>query len=262
MAMIRDGYEPVGNEGRATVAGIEYAIHLGWQDGRERLYVARVPEWGKVWTVDAPETVKPPGVDLSPYLLGDGRVYRLRYIIDGHEGEQTLQTQFHDGRGYQVKDCEYEEIWIDGDYIKRGIDTSPGDGLYYIQRQDAMTYGAIWCPRYMQPGQVYQRFPLVTFYRKSDCSKVGEPKEGYHRTWLRFAAHHAKWGGVSDVVELHWLLSPDAAEPAEVYFYGRGYGLVGWNGGAGSSWIAADGGDAPVMENIGCLRGRPNERVE
>lgn len=172
------------------------------------------------------------GIDMLPYLKGDGRMYQMKVLWQGQEHSQQMQTQVSGTRFYQVKNSEWEELWASGAYLYRGIDTSPGNGEYYVQRTDTATFGAKWMPRTWYVGGLYERNPLVSFHRKSDGVLTAPP--GYRKTYLRFAAHHKTWNGggitLADVVELHWLLTP-GSQNAERYFYARGYGLVGW-----SSW--------------------------
>ena len=135
--------------------------------------------------------------------------------------------------------AEWEELWVTADTIFRGTDTSPGNEQYYTLR-DPGRYGSAWAPRFWRVGDLYERNPLVTFYRKSDCGVV---LNGTQRSWLRFEAYHPTFtfqSGItlSQVVELAWLLSPGGT-PIERYFYAAGYGLVGWtSSSAGYSYIS------------------------
>ena len=178
--------------------------------------------------------------DLLPYLRGSGVIYQMQVTWQGQQHSQQMQTQ----RGasnvfWQVKNHEWEEFLYDVNYILRGIDTSPGGNMYYWQRENALAIAARWCPRLMSVGQVYERNPLVTFYNKDNGEILDSPASGYHRSWLLYAKKHDTWlhpkGSIpfTDVVELHWLLSPSASSPAEIYFYARDYGLVGWSSSSG-----------------------------
>ncbi len=178
----------------------------------------------------------PAGLDLLPYIKGDGTIYQMKVIWQGQEHSQQMQTQTGYGNAfYLVKNNEWEEFYFDSEYIHRGIDTSPGNGMYYWQRQNALETKARWCLRIRAAGQTYERNPLVTFYDKNTGLKLANPASDYRRSWLRLAKHHASWrhpqGAMpfADVVELHWLLKPDAITPAETYFYAKNYGLVGWS---------------------------------
>jgi GH25 family lysozyme M1 (1,4-beta-N-acetylmuramidase) len=282
-AIVADGFSPIPGERGVMINGRHYRYMRALPPAAKtplRVYWCEVPRYDQVFVwedgrpvVDTPPpTIPPPapppqaGIDMSEYLWGDGRVHVLAYRINGQTGHQRLTTAQKGNRFYQVKDGEFEEFWADEAAIYRGVDTSYGNGKYYVQRRDSLTYGAPWCPRHWTVGQTYERNPLVSFYYKADCRKAAEPKEGYHRTWLKFAARHATWtseGGVTlrDVVELHWLTAPGGA-PAEVYFYARRTGsqpggLVAWRSSSGNaSWIVpgGEGQEPPAMEVIPCLK--------
>jgi hypothetical protein len=177
--------------------------------------------------------------DLLPYLKGDGTIYQTEVHWQGQQHGQQMQTQTdNSGNWYQVKNSEWEQMRHDVSHIYRGIDTSPGNGMYYAQFVSPGVLFARWCPRHWAVGGLYERNPLVTFYWKDTGAQVQLPgyQSGYRRTWLKFVAHYPTWkspyGGLTftDVVELHWLLQP-TSQNAERYFYARGFGLVGW-----SSW--------------------------
>ncbi len=276
-AIVRDGWSPIPPERTLADGGKVYHYQRAMKPTASspmRVYWCEAPNWSRVSVIEdgrarEPKPPEPPpagSVDMTEYLWSDGRVHVLAYDIGGRQGHQRLTTAAKGGRFYQVKDGEYEELWADETAVYRGVDTSPGEGKYYVQRRDPLSYGAAWCPRRWSPGGVFERNPLVSFYYKADCRKAGEPKEGYHRTWLRFAARYATWtsaGGVtlSDVVELHWLTAPNGA-PAERYWYARRTGtqpggLVGWQSAGGDvSWIVpgGEGQQPPVMEVIACLK--------
>lgn len=284
-AIVRDGYSPIPPERALQTGGSTYHYQRAMPPKAatpQRVYWCRAPNWGLIGVIEdgrpidgiilpkpetpAPVVPAPAGLDMTEYLWGDDRVHVLAYQIGGRQGHQRLTTVARNGRFYQVKDSEFEELWADATAVYRGADTSPGEGKYYVPRRDALTYGAAWCPRFWQVGAVFERNALVTFYYKADCAKAAAPKEGYHRTWLRLAARHATWtsaGGVTlrDVVELHWLTERDGP-PAETYFYARRTGtqpggLVGWrNAGGNASWIVpgGEGQQPPVMEVIPCLK--------
>lgn len=171
--------------------------------------------------------------DMLPYLMGDGRIYQMRVMWQGQEHSQQMQTQADGDTFYLVKNSEWEQLFVGSDHILRGIDTSPGNGLYYWQRRNVTESSAPWCPRRWAVGGLYERNPLVTFYRKDTGYPVPDPAPGYRRSWLRYSNHYSSWrssrGGLSfsDVAEFQWLLSP-AGTPAETYYYARDIGLVGW----------------------------------
>ena len=181
-------------------------------------------------------------IDTLPYLQGDGRIYGMTVHWQGQVHYQQMQTQVDGGRFYLVKNSEWEELWADGSHVYRGADTSPGNGKYYVQYADTLTYGAKWCPRYWQVGALYERNPLVVWREKATGREISR---GNHRTWLKFVARHAEYKPVpeavpfSDVIEFTWLTKLDAA-PTEFYFYARGVGLVGWSSATGDrSFVSA-----------------------
>ena len=193
-------------------------------------------EWLSQYTPDPP----PPTtlIDLLPYIKGDGTIYQMNVRWQGQDHRQQCQTQVDGERFYQVKNQQWEELWVEGEYILRGADTSPGDGMYYVQRQDMMTYGARWCPRRWSVGGMYERNPLVTFYESSTGRQKAQPESGYRRTWLKFEALHSKWQthpnglAFTDVAELTWY--PKQNGPAaDSYFYARNFGLVAWRSSSG-----------------------------
>lgn len=178
------------------------------------------------------------GFDVLPYLKGNGVIYEMEVMWKGTLHRQQMETQTGWGtRYYQVKNHQWEEMWFDPNHIWRGADTSPGDGMYYVQRTNALDYGAIWCPRYWNVGDLYERYALVTWYDSATGSRLAEPESGYHRTWLEFTSHLDRYrmnSGivVEDVVELTWYPRKDGPW-AEKYYYARDMGLVAWASSAG-----------------------------
>ena len=70
------------------------------------------------------------GFDMANFIVGDGRLYEVWHSSDN---QARHQTQFEGERFYHTKgenSAEWEELWIDGNYVYRGTDTSPGSGLY------------------------------------------------------------------------------------------------------------------------------------
>lgn len=199
--------------------------------GKNKAAVERHYENPKAWLV---AHNPPAGIDLLPYFhVKDAPIYQMTVLWQGQQHSQQMQVQGDATHFYQVKNSQWEEFYADANHIYRGIDTSPGDNLYYWQRQTESGAYARWCPRRWSVGSIYERNPLVTFYEKNTGRQVEEPASGYRRTWLKFVAQHKKWKAkqgieFSDVIELHWLPNLSGA-PAEVYFYARGFGLVGWS---------------------------------
>jgi hypothetical protein len=181
--------------------------------------------------------------DMADFIVGDGRLYEIwQYIASsGGETQARHQTQFEEQRFYHTKGndilAQWEELWLDDDYVYRGTDTSPGADLYYTLREDGQ-YGSRWSPRYWRIGDVFERNAWVTFYTKGNCVANYEFPQ---RTFLRFVAYYPEYtfdaGGpdpisVEEVIELTWLLVEDG-QPEERYFYARDFGLVGWANNAG-----------------------------
>lgn len=195
-------------------------------------------------------------VDLLTYLIGDGRLYEVK---NSWGSQERMQTQVEGDRFYHTKNQQWEELWADEEYVYRGTDTSPGAGRYLTLR-DGNRYGSRWAPRFMAPGEQFHRAPTVTFYRKADCRPI-EGSGGVHESWLRLIAIHPQHtfeSGITldDVLELGACLDP-GGEPVERRFYAMGFGLVGWEGPLGRSWISEihPPGARPdnVREAIPCL---------
>lgn len=210
-----------------------------------------------------------PTYDLLDYLSGDGRIYEVRLTDgDGNEHQARHQTQWeHNGphwwQWYQTKGneqhAEYEWLGADLEYIYRGIDTSPGGGRYYWLIDDAWRNSRMsqWCRRFWQVGDIYERNPYVAWYDKATCT-LQSNLSGYQRTWLRFLEHTDQWrtpaGVIQDVVVLQWITQlgefdvPELVE--EMYWYARGYGLVGWAGNGRSAVIVEEHAPGARPDNL------------
>lgn len=166
------------------------------------------------------------GVDLLPYLCGDGRSYR---VGNGWGSFEIFQSQREGERFYQVKAWDdlsianYEEFIVTDDTIGRDVDTSPGGGRFYRH------FGAPWVPRVMRPGEGFTQAKKVQFYRLVDCAPLYQHSGDVTDT-IEFVALHGRytfrardWAPVTleDVVELRWT-------QGERYWFARGFGLVGW----------------------------------
>lgn len=174
-------------------------------------------------------TRKGPTFDMTVFMIGDGRLYEVMHSSGSQARHQTQTSaaRFYHTKGNEIK-AEWEELWVGGNLIFRGTDTSPGNDQYYTLYENGLA-GSAWSPRYWSVGEVYERNPFVVFYRKGDCGVVAS---GYQRSWLRFEGYYPTYTFKSglkldDVVELTWLLQEDG-QPVESYFYARSYGLVGW----------------------------------
>ncbi len=167
--------------------------------------------------------------DMTQFMVGSGVLYEVRHSSGSQARHQTQVnlSRFYHTKGNEIS-AEWEELWHTQEFIMRGTDTSPGSGLYYTLRETGQ-YGSAWSPRYWRVGDVFERAPLVTFYRKTDCVPQSS---GLQRTWLQFEAYYPSYtfdSGITldNVIQLAWLLQPTSA-PMERYFYAQDYGLVGW----------------------------------
>jgi len=201
-----------------------------------------------------------PPYDMTTFLVGDGRLYEVWHSSDTQARHQTQVdgTRFYHTKGNEIS-AEWEELWATDQFIYRGVDTSPGNGLYYIAYDRLDRVGAIWSPRVWDVGDLFERNTYVSFHDKATCSQVAQ---GFQRSWLRFVAFYPTYtfgSGIrlSNVIELAWLLSP-TAEPTESYFYAQNYGLVGWSSNdRGYSYISEIHGPGQRPDNkrevIDCL---------
>ncbi len=186
-------------------------------------------------------------VDLLDYLRGDGRLYEMKHIFDTaagmHIGQQRVQTQGDGQRFFTVKNEEWEEMWVDGRFIYRGTDTSPGNGNFYTL-MEGNRYGSPWVPRQFAVGKPYRRSPTVVSRRKADCN-VNFQLSGTHVTWIILErivnrlrlpnVEGSQSGGLSidDVAVLaafNDVNGRPASQPFERYYYAKGFGLVMWEG--------------------------------
>ncbi len=216
------------------------------------------------------------GVDMLPFLRGDGRLYEMKHIffIEGHtqEGQEQLQTQTDaQGRFYHVKNNQWEQLWADDDFIYRGIDTSPGGGQFYHLSEPGQA-GSPWIPRQMTPDAPFRRAPLVTFQRKDNCAVI---HKFTHVTWIKLEQvldsitlshpdpHSSQPGLTVQNVAVLAAYNDQNGQPAadwfERYYYAQTYGLIMWEGRGhinGKSWMVeehAPGSRPPmVRETLHC----------
>lgn len=201
-----------------------------------------------------------PLFDMVDFMVGDGRLYEVRHSGGSQARHQTQigTGHFYHTKGNEIK-AEWEELWVKGDFIYRGTDTSPGNNQFYTLYENGIA-GSPWSPRRWRVGDLYERRPFVVFYTKDNCDVV---VSGFQRSWLRFEGYYPAYtfqSGIRlrNVVELTWLLSPNG-QPIESYFYAEGYGLVGWGSSdRGYSYISEvhAPGQRPdnKRETINCLR--------
>ena len=184
-------------------------------DATPRPYHSHVPV-----VIGAPA---PAGLDLLEYLRGDGRAYRVGNQRGTYE---VMQTQTEGDRFYQVKAWDdlstvhWEEFVVTAEAIGRDVDTSPGGGRFYRQ------FGAPWVKRRMRVGESFSQVKRVQFYRATDCAPL-TAYSGVVTDTITLVEHLAEWRSVfgvdvPDVVVLRW------EEGGELYYFGRGWGLVAW----------------------------------
>lgn len=206
-----------------------------------------------------PVVVKPAGetIDLLPYLRGDGRIY---HVLHANGAGETFQTQIDGNVFYQGKNEQWEKLWIDGPYIWRGVDTSPGPlhgrPRAYTQRESNQK-GSRWIPRYMAPGETWHGFGHTVEFRYKDNCEFSPENSGpatnvitlvQYRPSLTFSSGIT----VEGVVELR------SRGTNETMIYGYGYGLIGWRNDAGQSSeiirVYAQGEQANlVREEVHCF---------
>jgi hypothetical protein len=216
-----------------------------------------------------PTPIPTKAVDLTDYMVGDGRIYEVQHSHGSQSRHQTQidiedEKRFFHTKGYRgLPDsdamlAEWEELWSTRNYIYRSTDTSPGNDQYYTLYEGSQA-GSPWAPRYWKEGDICERNPFVVFYNKDNCSIVAS---GFQRSWLRFEEVYDEYtfeSGITlqNVIRLAWLLHP-TGQPIENYFYAENYGLVGWGSNdRGYSYISEQHapGQRPdnVPEEIPCL---------
>lgn len=180
-----------------------------------------------IWAYIAPVTEpgnlngRPVGVTQSP---GGDAIHQAQF--DAPNSRRVLHT-----KGTHGVAADFEELYVEGDYVMRAIDTSrpARDGGPYTLHDTQSGRGSRWAKRHMALGEAFERAPYVSPFNMQ--TGVRGAAGGPHRTWLKLAAVHPKWRGVDDVIELWWLLlDPTQTSATEKYFYGRGLGLVGFEG--------------------------------
>ena len=213
-------YEP------ASTWGSYWTINFGRRDSLPPSLPPSLPLPYHTYT---PIVTAPAGVDLVPYLCGDGRAYR---VGNGRGSFEVFQSQREGDTFYQVKAwddlsiVEWEQFILDGAHVRRDVDTSPGNGRYYRHSVPGDSKpGAPWVMQRMRAGQSFSQAKRVQFYQMRNC-QPDAANSGNVVDTIRFVEHLAEWQSVfgvqvKDVVVLSW-------NGGELYYYGRGYGLVAW----------------------------------
>ena len=215
--------------GYAGSSGNSTGVHLHLTLRREG--VTYTAPGGVVW----PQNIHDPtpylepwlpatGIDLLPYLRGDGRAYR---VGNAQGSWEVFQSQAEGDRFYQVKAwgdlsvVNWEEFLVSDGHIGRDVDTSPGGGRFYRQ------FGAPWVKRRMGIGESFSQAKRLQFYRLDNCEPVAL-HSGVVTDTITLVEHLSEWRSpfgvvVPDVVVLKW------EQGGELYTFGRGYGLIGWS---------------------------------
>jgi len=198
------------------------------------LNLPQPPEEGDAQTVDVTDYFRPlPGK--SPRY-----VFQLRRADGGSAGSQDMQVITEGAKILQLKGsevaAEYEELWVDGGYVWRGADTSPGEGRLYIQRQTntATSVRAVWCPSTMTVGRLFERRPYVWWYNKADCRLLTAPEHS-SVTYIRLAEVIPVWSPPEntsivfrDVIRLEWYPTLGGGVLEEYWYAKEIGGLVAW----------------------------------
>jgi murein DD-endopeptidase MepM/ murein hydrolase activator NlpD len=207
-----------GNTGNST----GYHLHFGMKrpPGASGWPYNLIDPWPYLQPLYRPDEIAT--YDLADYMFGDGR----RYYVKNADGsaQELLQTQQDGGRWYQVKNQAWESFIVDDEYIRRDIDTSPGGGRYYTQREDGVP--ARWMPRHMLLDSVFSVSLRVQFYYLGDCTP-DDQNSGNVTDTRKLVRHFDSWTSrhgilLEDVIEIEWI------NGGELYYYARDYGLVGW----------------------------------
>lgn len=206
------------NSGNLKLAG-EFTVRNQRIQGLRQEMLEKIAD--KVADAPADEPVKK--IDLLAYVKGDGRQYEIR---NAWGSQERVQTQVDAGNFYHVKNAQWEQFFHDNNFIYRDVDTSPGAGRFYRQKDADLPRGSRWLRRYMAVGETHTQARQVQFYNKADGSPSAE-NSGNVTDTIKLIAHHPKYRfqtgiELNDVVELEWV------NGKERYFYAKNYGLVGW----------------------------------
>jgi hypothetical protein len=245
--LYRDPLAPDGRELAITFAQLSAAMSAVTQGGQ-------LANQGMVCAVKPPPAAT---VDLLPYLRGNGTLYEVRHPSGAQE---RFQTQVAGNEFYLVKNSQYEALKSDGDFIWRGLDTSPGPAPVYAERPGAMRYyrqyeagqsWARWCKRHMAAGETYTGpGHHVQFHYKSDCAlSAANSGDAVNRVTLVRLHATKTWNGITcnDVAEL--------TNGAERFWFARGLGLVAWQSSWGESAVSeihAPGTRPNNVREVGC----------
>ena len=97
-----------------------------------------------------------PTFDMAVFMIGDGRLYEVMHSggAQARHQTQTSTTRFYHTKGNEIR-AEWEELWVGGNLIFRGTDTSPGNDQYYTLYENGLA-GSAWRLRYWRVGEIYE----------------------------------------------------------------------------------------------------------
>jgi hypothetical protein len=248
------GTQPLGSQGTIDGGPLPQGGHAWW-----KIYYDNAPDgWSvEAWLELATEPAPPPPgptIDLLPYFRGDGRMYEVRHPSGATETFQTQGSEVF----YLVKNSQFEQFFVDGLHIWRGLDTSPGPAPDYAERPGELRFYrqfetgqnfARWIKRHMAVGEQYiGPGHNVQFYYKSDCAPSSANSGSSTNRPVLIARHASKtWNGITvqDVIEI--------GGGSESFFFARGYGLVAWSSPWGESAISEiHSGRPDLQRETGC----------
>jgi hypothetical protein len=199
-------------------------------------------------------------LNIRPYFepTGDIGPYKVLAWLDGSR-TQPQQLLKRDGFVIEAKGegewddnnrryDHYERYQFANSNMNRWEDTSPGNLEAYTQ------HGARWLPEVCELMTEYVNQPRVTKYSLIDCRLISDQVT---TDYLTVAARLRSWQSpansnivIDDVIKLEWRKSSDG-KIEEVYYYGKGFGLVGWGVGTLTAAISElPEGRAPLNPNL------------
>lgn len=155
------------------------------------------------------------------------------YYLNGLGNENCASVLASDGWIDFRKNKHKEEFYVTDTVIGRGADSSliskdgvNPTGTFYVQYREEngkLIYGAPWIKRFMSPGEKFHRNVTIQIYNyKGELqAKYGDPSDITFNKYHDFITFPQSQLTVKDVVELQW-------GGEEVYYYAKGFGLVGW----------------------------------
>lgn len=149
------------------------------------------------------------------------------FTLTSNEACQSIKTSDNWIEFHKNKNCE--EFYVTDTVIGRGADTSllsrdgvHANGTFYVQYSGSQ-YGCPWAARHMKVGDVFHRNCRVVVYDYTGKVLSDSPNT---QSDLALNAYHESitfpnGKSVQNVLEFQW-------GGDEVYYYAKGYGLVGW----------------------------------